>query len=175
MSNKKIRILALAKYKSACSCLFSLFLIKILNVRKVALQFGLFAFILLVLFQLSKYSLLLGSFQSELLVALFAGLFLIFGFFVSRLIFKKKEMVVVEKIVEAPIALDEEKIRKLGISQREYEVLQEIAKGLSNQEIAHKLYISETTVKSHVSNLLLKLDAKRRTQAVSKAKGIGIL
>lgn len=66
--------------------------------RKVALQFGLFAFILLVLFQLSKYSLLLGDFQSELLIALFAGLFLIFVFFVSRLIFKKKEIFVIEKI-----------------------------------------------------------------------------
>ena len=143
--------------------------------KKIALQFGLLAFLLLVLFQLSKYSLLLGGFKSELFIALFAGLFLLFGFFASRLIFKKKETVVVEKIVEAPIELDEEKIKKLGISLREYEVLQEIAKGLSNQEIANKLFISETTVKSHVSNLLLKLDAKRRTQAVSKAKQVGIL
>ncbi|MDX1943007.1 MAG: response regulator transcription factor [Saprospiraceae bacterium] len=143
--------------------------------KKVALQFGLLAFLLLILFQLSKYSLLLGGFQNELFIAFFAGLFLLFGFFVSRLIFKQKETVIIEKIVEAPLELNEEKIKKLGISLREYEVLQEIAKGLSNQEIANKLFISETTVKSHVSNLLIKLEAKRRTQAVSKAKGIGIL
>jgi len=54
-------------------------------------------------------------------------------------------------------------------------VLQKIAEGLSNQEIAEQLYISETTVKSHVSNLLAKLDAKRRTQAVRNAREMGVL
>lgn len=143
--------------------------------KKIVLQFGTLAFTLLVLFQLSKYSLLLNGLQSELFIALFAGLFLSFGFFASRLIFNKKEPVVVKKVAATPAVVDEEKVKYLGISPREYEVLQEIAGGLSNQEIAKKLFISETTVKSHVSSLLMKLDAKRRTQAVSNAKQIGIL
>ena len=66
-------------------------------------------------------------------------------------------------------------IEKLGISKREYEVLEQIALGKSNKEIADTLFISESTVKTHVSNLLVKLDAKRRTQAVSKAKELSIL
>lgn len=72
-------------------------------------------------------------------------------------------------------AIDEKALYKTGISPREYEVLQLIAEGLSNKEIAGRLFVSETTVKSHVSNLLVKLNAKRRTQAVSNAKDLNIL
>ncbi|MCB0837618.1 MAG: response regulator transcription factor [Bacteroidetes bacterium] len=71
--------------------------------------------------------------------------------------------------------MDQEKINELGISKREYEVLEQISQGKSNQEIAETLFISENTVKTHVSSLLVKLDAKRRTQAVSHAKEMGIL
>ena len=54
-------------------------------------------------------------------------------------------------------------------------MLQNIAEGLSNKEIAEKLFLSESTIKTHVSNLLVKLDAKRRTQAVTIAKSHQIL
>ena len=62
-----------------------------------------------------------------------------------------------------------------GISDREYEVLTLIASGRSNKEIADKLYISLSTVKTHTSHLFEKLDAKRRTQVIQKAKEIGLL
>ena len=68
-----------------------------------------------------------------------------------------------------------QKIEELGLSKREYEVLKEIANGLSNKQIADRLFVSESTVKTHVSNVLLKLDAKRRTQAIRVAKQMGIL
>lgn len=150
-------------------------LYKILCMGKIIFRFGLLAFVLLVLFQLSKYSLLLNGFRDEALIVQFAGLFILFGLVASRFIFKQKKEVIVEKVVTTRDDIDEAKVQALGISPREYEVLQEVAKGLSNQEIAKKLFISETTVKSHVSNLLAKLDAKRRTQAVSKAKEMGVL
>jgi ATP/maltotriose-dependent transcriptional regulator MalT len=54
-------------------------------------------------------------------------------------------------------------------------VLCEIANGHSNQEIASKLFLSESTIKTHVSSILLKLEAKRRTQAVQKAKELQII
>lgn len=66
-------------------------------------------------------------------------------------------------------------LEHLSISEREYEVLQLIAAGHSNQEIADQLFISLNTVKTHSSNLFGKLDVKRRTQAVQKAKELGII
>lgn len=62
-----------------------------------------------------------------------------------------------------------------GISKREIEVLQLMSEGLSNQEIADRLFVSLNTVKTHSSNLFMKLDAKRRTQAIQKAKEIGLI
>ena len=81
------------------------------------------------------------------------------------------------KIIEssAPFQLDEANLRTLGISKREYEVLERIALGLSNQEIAEKLFVSTSTVKTHVSNVLAKLDARRRTQAIQRAKELNII
>ncbi len=74
-----------------------------------------------------------------------------------------------------PFTLDEASLKKVGVTKREYEVLGLIAEGLSNQEIADRLFVSTSTVKTHTSNLYLKLEASRRTQAIQKAKEIGLL
>ncbi len=70
---------------------------------------------------------------------------------------------------------DEAELRRLNISKREYEVLELIAQGLTNQEIAEKLFISLNTVKTHSSNLFMKLEARRRTQALQRAKELRLL
>ena len=138
--------------------------------KKIVLKFGLLSLALLLLFQLGKFSFFGNPFNRELFLSLFVVLVLTFGYFAGQAIFKTPPPEIL-----ASDEIDEGRIKKLGISGREYEVLQEIAEGLSNQEIAQKLFISESTVKTHVSNLLVKLDAKRRTQAVNKAKDQGIL
>jgi ATP/maltotriose-dependent transcriptional regulator MalT len=71
--------------------------------------------------------------------------------------------------------LNEAELQRLGISKREYEVLELIAQGLSNQEIAERLFVSLNTVKTHSSNLFLKLDVRRRTEAVRRAKELSLL
>jgi len=71
--------------------------------------------------------------------------------------------------------VDYEQIKKLGLTQREHDVLLKMAEGLSNQEIGAALFLSESTIKTHVSNILFKLDAKRRTQAVQMAKQLKIV
>ena len=71
--------------------------------------------------------------------------------------------------------LNEDSLRKLGISPREYEVLTLIARGHSNKEIADALFVSLNTVKTHSSNLFQKLGVERRTQALQKARESGIL
>lgn len=65
--------------------------------------------------------------------------------------------------------------KKINLSDRELEVLVELNNGLSNQEIADKLFVSLNTVKTHISNVYLKLHAKRRTQALAKAKSLKIV
>jgi DNA-binding NarL/FixJ family response regulator len=62
-----------------------------------------------------------------------------------------------------------------NLSARELEVLTLMAAGLSNQEIADKLFLSLNTIKKHVTSLFTKLDVKRRTQAIEKAKRTGLI
>jgi ATP/maltotriose-dependent transcriptional regulator MalT len=66
-------------------------------------------------------------------------------------------------------------LTQLGLTSREQQVLLEICQGLSNREIADKLYVSENTVKTHVSNLLVKLQVKRRTQAIQVARELNLV
>lgn len=70
---------------------------------------------------------------------------------------------------------DPASLEAVGISKREHEVLALIAQGLSNREIADRLFLSPHTVKTHSSNLFSKLNARRRTEAIKRAKELGIL
>lgn len=78
----------------------------------------------------------------------------------------------------APIPVfipDEKEQLRLGLSERELEVLRLMSEGLSNQEIAGKLYLSLNTIKTHSSRLFFKLDVNRRTQAIDKAKKLNLI
>ena len=66
-------------------------------------------------------------------------------------------------------------LASLGISGHELAVLRELAAGRSNKEIAAQLHVSPNTVKTHVARLFEKLEAKRRTEAVKKARELGII
>lgn len=142
---------------------------------KLILKFGLLATALLLLLRVSQYSIFTRG-LSDWYIGLFALLFLGFGVMISRIYFTERKEESSSSIPQdsSPI-IDKVKIKELGISKREYEVLELIGKGHSNQEIAQQLFISESTVKTHVSNLLSKLNAKRRTQALKNAKELNIL
>jgi len=139
--------------------------------QKLVLKFGLLATALLLLVKVSQYSMLTHNLSNEIWTGVFALLFLGFGIMISQIYFKQKEPLSIETSNNELPQLDLEKRKELNISKREYEVLELIDKGFSNQEIASQLFISESTVKTHVSNLLSKLDAKRRTQAIKIANG----
>ena len=91
----------------------------------------------------------------------------------------KIERVVVEKEIYIEkgreFVFNEAEFTRLGISKRELEVLQLMAEGLSNAEIAGRLYVSLNTIKTHASNIFFKLDAGRRTQAIEKAKSLCLI
>ncbi|MEC7754852.1 MULTISPECIES: response regulator transcription factor [unclassified Roseivirga] len=137
---------------------------------KVILRFGLIIAALLILFQLSKMSLLIPDMSSDLILGLVGAAFIGLGIYLG-LKFRKVEIVEVGPVIE----IDEQQIEALGLTEREMEVLRLIASGLSNVEIGEKLFVSENTVKTHVSNLFVKLDVKRRTQAVTRAKELRII
>ncbi len=77
--------------------------------------------------------------------------------------------------VGGPFAMNSEKLKELGITPREHEILGLIAEGLSNREIGEKLFVSENTVKTHSSRVFEKLNVNRRVQAVQKGKDLGII
>lgn len=136
------------------------------------LPVGLLAAALLILFQISRFSLFSIGSANEWIIILIGVSFIVVGILISRVLFGAQKPELSSTSATIPST---EKAKRLGISQRELEVLVEVAAGLSNQEIAGKLFISESTVKTHVSNLLVKLDAKRRTQAVLRAKEMGVI
>lgn len=82
---------------------------------------------------------------------------------------------IVEVEVSGPFERDNDALERTGISKREFEVLELIAAGMSNQEIADRLFVSTSTVKTHVSNVLAKLEAGRRTEAIARAKQLRII
>ena len=137
--------------------------------KKTILVFGGLIIALLVLFQLSKYSVISGGLQIEYVIALVAIVFFVIGIYLNKKSLQKNQ------IAHTTHEIDASQIDALGISKREYEILEEISIGLSNKEIAEKLFVSESTVKTHVSNLFVKLDAKRRTQAIQRAKELKII
>tara|TARA_R110002096_G_scaffold49384_4_gene130439 strand:- start:3725 stop:4135 length:411 start_codon:yes stop_codon:yes gene_type:complete len=135
--------------------------------KKTIFVFASLILALLLLFQISTYSINSGNLKIEFAIAIIAIVFFIIGVYIN-----KKSL---HKPINASEEINHQKIKDLEITSREYEVLQAISDGLSNKEIADKLFLSESTIKTHVSNLLMKLNAKRRTQALQIAKDFQII
>lgn len=113
----------------------------------------------------------------EIYVGLIAVFFTALGVWISnQLAGKKVKVLVVEKqAAPTPFEVNSQELEKLNLTSREYEVLQLMAQGRSNNEIAEGLFLSVSTVKTHASNLFIKMEVKRRTQAIEKAKRLGII
>jgi len=146
--------------------------------KKHILIYGLCGGVLIVLLKLIEYRFLIVEHSIEIYGGLIALMFAVLGIWLGLKLTKTKETIVVrEVLLPTPhsFTLDEVKLRELGITRRELEILELIAGGLSNREIAEKLFVSENTVKTHSSRLFDKLSAKRRTQAVQLGKELGLI
>lgn len=120
------------------------------------------------------------NYRLDFFIGAIAILFTVLGIWLAlKLVKPKVETRIVEKevYIQPPIQgeINQKEIEKLGISKRELDVLTLMAMGLSNEEIAGKLFVSLNTVKTHSSNIFSKLDVKRRTQATEKAKRLNII
>lgn len=147
--------------------------------NKSAILYGLSLALLLFLLRWLELRLVIVNHAFEVYIGAIALIFTGLGIWLAlKLTGSKVETVVVEKEVyvhTGTFTLNEEELNKLGISRRELEVLQLMSEGLSNQEIGQRLYVSLSTVKTHVKNLFEKLNVARRTQAIDRAKKLSLI
>jgi len=114
-----------------------------------------------------EFTFLVRTHATETYVALIALAFLGLGVWVGARLFRRPP--------PAPFEPNTRVRETLGVSGRELEVLQLLAAGRSNKEIARQLDVSPNTIKTHVARLFEKLEAKRRTEAISRAREFGII
>jgi NarL family two-component system response regulator LiaR len=149
-------------------------------VKKHVLLYGLLGGVLIALLKLIEFRYLVVEHSIEiyggLVAAVFAGLGIWLGLRLTRTRTTVVETVVVREVpVLTPFVRDVGTVEALGVTPRELEILELIAAGLSNKEIAAKVFVSENTVKTHSRRLFDKLGARRRTQAVQLAKERGLI
>jgi DNA-binding CsgD family transcriptional regulator len=146
--------------------------------RKHVLLYGLLGGVLIAGLKLVEYRWLVVEYRVEIYGGIVAAIFAGVGIWLGLKLTKTKETVVVREVmVPAPVDFvrDQGKLSALGITPRELEVLELIAQGLSNKEIADRVFVSENTVKTHLSRVFDKLGARRRTQAVQLGKELRLI
>ena len=145
---------------------------------KHILTYGLIGGAVIALLRLVEYRYLVVEHSVEMYGALIAALFAAFGIWLGLRMTRARDRVVIREIAvpaSASFVRNASRLAALGITPRELEILELIASGLSNREIAEKIFVSENTVKTHSSRLFDKLGAKRRTQAVQLGKQAGLI
>ena len=139
--------------------------------KQVVIGFGLLITALLILFRVANFYHINNASFDDFWIAAFSLLFLVIGILLSRKLFTKT--IVVNQ--QQPAVINYDQLVQSGISKREAEILLLIHGGLSNQQIADKLFVSENTIKKHISNIFQKLQVERRTEAIKKALELSII
>ena len=134
--------------------------------------------ILIALLKYIEYKHFVHEYPTELYGGLVALIFTAVGIYLGLTWTRPKEVVVVKKVpvhAGGPFVVDQAKLREVGLTQREHEILVLIARGPSNREIGEALFVSENTVKTHSSRLFEKMQVNLRTQAVQRGKELGLI
>jgi DNA-binding CsgD family transcriptional regulator len=150
--------------------------------NKQVIIYGISLAILLFLMRWLELRLIIFNHAFEIYAAIIAMMFTVLGIWLAIKLMNPG-VKVVEQIVEkvypaqnSPIfTLNEEAFEASGLSKRELDVLQLMDSGLSNQEMAARLFVSLNTIKTHISKIFEKLEVNRRTQAVEKARRLGLI
>lgn len=130
--------------------------------KNTILIFGTLSASILILFQIQKWSLFIIPGNANLLHSVSAAILLLIGLLAGRYLYIRSEN-------------KKRELKRSILSDQELRVLKYIAQGLSNKEIANHLFIAESTVKTHVSSILSKLDARRRTEAIKIGQELNII
>jgi NarL family two-component system response regulator LiaR len=155
-------------------------------VKKTVLVYGILGGVLIAVLKIIEYRFLVLEHSLEIYGGIVALLFSGLGIWLGLKLTRTRETVVVREVpvhvevqvpvpVAEPFTRNEARLEQLGITPRELEILEAMAAGLSNREMAERLFVSENTVKTHAARLFDKLSARRRTQAVQRAKEAGLI
>lgn len=142
----------------------------IVRMKRTIFIYGFAMAVLIFILHYLEYRLFVRDLSVEFYVGIVAVMFTLLGVWAGLRLTRKKIV-----LVGPDFILNENELLRLEVSKREHEVLQLMAQGLSNQEIADKLFVSLNTIKTHTSNLFLKLEVKRRTQAVQRGKELRLI
>ena len=146
--------------------------------KRTVVLYGLLGGLLIAGLKLIEYRFLVIEHSVEIYGGIVALIFAALGIWLGLKLTRTRETVVVREVVVpvvGPFERNQTRLAQLGITPRELEILEAIAAGLSNREMAERLFVSENTVKTHSSRLFDKLSARRRTQAVQIAKAAGLI
>ena len=144
--------------------------------RKTVLLYGLLGGLLVVVLKLVEYRYLVLEHSLEIYGGIVALLFSGLGIWLGLKLTRVKTIEVVREVpVTGPFVRNDARLAELGITARELEILEALAAGHSTREVAERLFVSENTVKTHTGRLFEKLDARRRTQAIQRAKEAGLI
>jgi len=144
-------------------------------VKSAVLVYGVAGGLLIAALKFAEYRFLVVEHSLEIyggiVAALFAGIGVWLGLTLTR-----REVVIKEiPRPREPFSVDQDRLRELGLTPRELEILQLMARGLSTREMAGTLFVSENTVKTHAARVLDKLGANRRIKAVETARSLGLI
>lgn len=151
------------------------------TVKKIVVVYGVLGGVLIAALKIVEYRFLVLEHSLEIYGGIVALIFSALGIWLGLKLTRTREVVVVREVpvpvpaAPAPFQRNEARREQLGITARELEILEAIAAGLSNREIAERLFVSENTVKTHAARLFDKLSARRRTQAIQLAKEAGLI
>jgi DNA-binding CsgD family transcriptional regulator len=147
-------------------------------VKRAVAIYGIAGGLLIAALRGIEYRFLVIDHSVEIYGALVAALFAGAGIWLGLTLTSRREVVVVREapaIPREPFMVNDARVRELGITPRELEILQLIARGMSTREIATSLFVSENTVKTHAARLLDKLGVNRRIKAVEAGRTLGLL
>lgn len=139
--------------------------------KRIVLRYGLILAVALLLLELLEYYYVVRIVTVPLYIVIIALVFTVLGIWLGQKLTSGSIKIQSDQL----FSRNEKAIASLDISERELEVLEQLAKGKSNHEIADTLYISVNTVKTHLSSLYQKLEVSRRSLAVKKGRSLKLI
>ncbi len=152
--------------------------------KKTVLLYGILGGLLVAVLKIVEYRFLVIEHSLEIYGGIIAAIFSALGIWLGLKLTRPRETVITREVpievrvpvpTTGPFVRNQARVDQLGLTPRELDILEAMAAGLSNREIAERLFVSENTVKTHAGRVFDKLAAKRRTQAVQLAKEAGLI